>query len=122
MSPAKRVYLDIQYDSTTRLGLHWPGYVEVDAAYNWDPATQIEGIGKEHIAGVEAALWCETIKNMDDLEYMVFPRLPAAAEVAWTPAAERKWETFKVRLGNQSKRWKAMGIDFYRSARVPWVD
>lgn len=122
MSPAKKMYLDMQYDSTSRLGLHWAAYIEVDASYNWDPATQIEGIGKEHIVGVEAPLWGETIKNMDDIEYLLFPRMPAAAEVAWTPVNERKWETFKVRLGNQSKRWKAMGINFYRSALVPWVD
>ena len=37
MSPAKKAYLDMQYDSTTHLGLHWAGYIEVDDAYNWNP-------------------------------------------------------------------------------------
>ncbi|HYG20535.1 MAG TPA: beta-N-acetylhexosaminidase, partial [Ohtaekwangia sp.] len=48
-SPAKKVYLDMQYDSTTRLGLHWAAYIEVDSAYSWDPATRIPGIEKEQI-------------------------------------------------------------------------
>lgn len=122
MTTAKKVYLDMQYDSSTRLGLHWAAYIEADDAYNWDPATEIEGVTREQIVGVEAALWGETIRSMNDVEYMIFPRLPAAAEIAWTPTPDRKWENFKVRLGNQAKRWKAMEIDFYRSAKVPWSE
>jgi hexosaminidase len=36
MSPAARTYLDMQYDSTTHLGLHWAGYIEIDHGYLWD--------------------------------------------------------------------------------------
>jgi len=39
MSPAKKIYLDMQYDSTTHLGLHWAGYIEVYTAYIWDHAS-----------------------------------------------------------------------------------
>jgi hexosaminidase len=48
MSPAAKSYMDMQYDSTTRLGLHWAAYIEVDQAYNWNPATLVTGI-KEKI-------------------------------------------------------------------------
>jgi hexosaminidase len=120
MSPAAKAYLDMQYDSTTRLGLHWAGYIEVDSAYMWDPATLIPGIGKENILGVEAPLWTETIENMDDIEYMVFPRLPGYAEIGWTPSSLRSWDEYKARLGKQGERFKAMGIDFYPSKLVEW--
>lgn len=120
MSPAKRAYLDMQYDSTTALGLHWAGYVEVDKSYSWDPATLVSGISKKDILGVEAPLWTETITNMDDLEYMVFPRLPGLAEIGWTPAANRNWSEYKVRLGKHGKRMKALGINYYPSPLVPW--
>jgi hexosaminidase len=121
-SPAKKAYLDMQYDSTTKLGLHWAAYIEADSAYLWNPATRVEGIEKDQILGVEAPLWSETIVTMDDLEYMVFPRLPGIAEIGWSPAADRSWDEYKVRVGNQSKRWKAMGIDFYRSPKIPWAE
>jgi len=52
---------------------------------------------------------------------MVFPRLPGYAEIGWTPAASRNWEEYKVRLGKHGERFKAMGIDFYPSAVVPWT-
>jgi hexosaminidase len=122
MSPAVKAYLDMQYDKTTKLGLHWAAYIEVDSAYIWDPATLIPGVGKENILGVEAALWTETITNMDEMEYMVFPRLPGYAEIGWTPSAERNWNEYKVRLGKQAERFKALGIDYYPSTLVPWVN
>ncbi|MEX2235828.1 MAG: beta-N-acetylhexosaminidase [Cyclobacteriaceae bacterium] len=121
-SPAKKVYLDMQYDSTTKLGLHWAAYIEVDSSYIWDPAARVPGIDPEKIQGVEAPLWSETTATMDDVEYMAFPRLPGVAEVGWTKAENRQWNEYKIRLANQSKRWKVMDINFYRSARVQWVD
>ncbi len=120
MSPAAKAYLDMQYDSTTTLGLHWAGYIEVDKGYNWDPATIAPGIGRENVFGVEAPLWTETITNMEEMEYMVFPRLPGYAEIGWTAPSARSWEEYKVRLGNHGDRMKAMDINFYPSKLVPW--
>jgi len=120
MSPAKKAYLDMQYDKTTKLGLHWAAYIEVDSSYIWDPATRIPGIKKENILGVEAALWTETITNMEEIEYMVFPRLPGIAEVGWTATPSRNWNEYKLRLAKHGERFRAMEIDYYKSKFVPW--
>ena len=122
MSPSKRVYIDMQYDSTSRLGLHWAAYIEVDDAYNWNPATHVEGVNKDQILGVETPLWSETISTMDDIEYMLFPRMPGIAEIGWSPAAGRSWDEYKVRLGNHASFMKTRGIDFYPSTRVKWTE
>jgi len=57
---------------------------------------------------------------MDDIEYMVFPRLPGYAEIGWTPSVLRSWDEYKVRLGKQGERFKAMDINYYPSTLVPW--
>jgi hexosaminidase len=119
-SPSKKVYLDMQYDSTSRLGLHWAAYIEVDSSYMWDPATRVPGIEREDILGVEAPLWSETIATMDDIEYLLFPRLPGIAEIGWTASKDRNWDEYKVRLANHAGKWKAMGIDYYESPKVDW--
>jgi hexosaminidase len=121
MSPAAKTYIDMKYDSTTTLGLEWAGYIEVDNGYIWDPATLVPGIGKENIIGIEAPLWTETITNMGEIEYMVFPRLPGYAEIGWTASLARNWDEYKVRLGKHGERFKAMNINFYPSRFVPWV-
>ncbi|MDX2047867.1 MAG: family 20 glycosylhydrolase, partial [Chitinophagaceae bacterium] len=122
MSPAKKVYLDMQYDSTTKLGLHWAAYIEVDTAYMWEPTALVKGISRENIIGIEAPLWSETVTNIDEIEYMVFPRLPGYAEIAWSQAQGRSWDEYKIRLGKHGLRMTAMGIDFYKSKRVPWAE
>ena len=121
-SPSTKVYLDMQYDSTSRIGLNWAAYIEVDSSYRWDPAKLVPGIEREQIIGVEAPLWTETALNMDDIEYLAFPRLAGVAEIGWTPSSSRNWDDYKVRLANHAKPWKAMGIDFYRSPKVEWAD
>jgi hexosaminidase len=122
MSPAKKAYLDMSYDSTSSFGLHWAAFIEVDSAYSWNPATYVDGISKENIIGIEAPLWSETISNMDEVEYLLFPRLPGYAEIGWSQETGRNWEEYKVRLGKHAPRFKAMNIDFYRSKLVPWTN
>lgn len=120
VSPATRTYLDMQYDSTTHLGLHWAAYIEVDDAYNWDPTTMSPVIKKEHIEGVESPLWTETITTIDELEYMVFPRLLCNAEVGWTAMEDRNWDDFKMRLAKFGPRLDALEIDYYPSQKIDW--
>jgi hexosaminidase len=122
MSPAKRTYVDMKYDTTTKLGQAWAAYIEVDSAYNWDPATYVDGIGKEKILGIESPLWTETITTMDEIEYMAFPRMVGYSEIGWSQTGGRSWDEYKVRLGKHAGRLKALNIDYYRSALVPWVD
>lgn len=121
MSPAKYAYLDMKYDSTTVLGLNWAGFIEVDDAYNWDPATLVPEIKKENIAGVEAPLWSETVSAFDEAEYLIYPRLPGYAEIGWTPSEMRSWDEYRVRLAAHGKRMEKLGINFYRSPLVDWT-
>ena len=118
LSPAKKTYLDMQYDSMSRIGLHWAAYIELDSAYLWDPATYVKGLAKVDILGVEAPLWSETVTNREDINYLAFPRLAALAEVAWTSKEKRSWEGFASRIPIQGDRWTIQGVDFYKSPKV----
>jgi hexosaminidase len=120
LSPGSRAYLDMKYDNGTELGLKWAGLVEVRTAYDWDPATFIKGVTERDIIGVEAPLWSETLQNISAVEYMAMPRLPALAEVGWTPQSGREWEGFRARLAAQAPRWRYLGINYYRSPQVAW--
>ncbi|WP_042372568.1 family 20 glycosylhydrolase [Streptacidiphilus neutrinimicus] len=120
MSPADRAYLDQKYDPSTPLGLAWAGYVGVERAYDWNPDTYLPGTPPGAVAGVEAVLWTETLATPSDLQLMALPRLPALAEVAWTPQTERGWADFRVRLAAQAPLWRAQGWTWTRAAGVPW--
>ncbi|MFN2636482.1 MAG: beta-N-acetylhexosaminidase [Gemmatimonadaceae bacterium] len=120
LSPGPKAYFDMKYNDRTELGLKWAGLIEVRDAYEWDPATYLKGVSEDNIVGVEAPVWSETLQNISAVEYMAMPRLPALAEVGWTPQSGRDWESFRMRLAAQAPRWHYLGINYYRSPQVPW--
>lgn len=120
LSPAKLAYMDMKYDSTSRIGYDWAALIEVDQAYNWDPDTINATVPAELIYGVEAPLWTETVENMEDIEYLVFPRLPGYAEIGWSPQSMRNWEDYRSRLAAHAPRFESEGIGFYRTPVVEW--
>jgi hexosaminidase len=120
LSPGPRTYLDMKYTDATELGQKWAGLIEVQRAYDWDPATYMKGVTEEHIVGVEAPIWTESLRNITAVQYLAMPRLPALAEVAWTPQNLRNWESFRSRLPSHAPRWTILGINYYRSPQIPW--
>jgi hexosaminidase len=133
MAPADHTYLDQKYSVTARasvpasLGMNWacPAGCDVSSAYNWDPGSLVTGVTDRNVIGVEGDMWGETVPNMSDVDYMVFPRLLALAEVAWSPSAPRTatsaaYRDFLQRLATQGARLQAAGVNFYPSAEVDW--
>jgi hexosaminidase len=120
MSPANRAYLDMKYTDSTPLGQSWAGLIEVQTGYDWDPSTAVSGVGETAVAGVEAPLWSETLRNLDHIEYMTVPRLPGIAELGWSTKASHNWTTYRARPGMFGTRWSKQGIDYYRSPQVSW--
>jgi hexosaminidase len=122
VSPASKSYLDMKYDKTTILGQNWAGEIAVRTAYDWDPLVDLSSHSPEKIIGIEAPLWTETLATTGDLDFMAFPRLPALAEIAWSPLESKQWEDFKARLALHGPRWSALGVNFYRSPEIAWPD
>jgi hexosaminidase len=120
LSPGSRTYLDMKYDANTELGLRWAGLIEVRHAYDWDPATFMKGVTEANIVGVEAPIWSETVRNITSVQYLAVPRLPALAEVAWTPQSARSWDSFRERIAAHAPRWNILGVNYYRSPQIPW--
>ncbi len=121
MSPADVAYLDMKYDILTPHGLTWAkGPTTIAEAYGWEPTEVVPGVGEESILGVEAPIWTETLRTMDDVEEMAMPRLAAMAEVAWSPAAGRDVTEFTPRLVRLAARWDAEGVRHLRPHGIPW--
>lgn len=119
ISPAKKAYLDMQYDTLSKHGLHWAAYIPVDTAYVWNPETYGD-IPRENILGVEAPLWSETISNIDELEYLAFPRVIGYAELSWSTPENRDWESYRKRLAAQAPFLDRMNVKYYPSPLIDW--
>jgi hexosaminidase len=121
MSPANKAYLDMKYTPATMLGQNWAAYIEVKDAYSWDPGNYLTGVTGSSVLGVEGPIWSETLLTMANIEFMAFPRLPALAELGWSPESTHDWSSFRVRLGAQGPRWTVEGVNFYASPQVTWA-
>ncbi|EAR00161.1 family 20 glycosylhydrolase [Maribacter sp. HTCC2170] len=119
LSPAKKAYLDMKYDSLTKLGLTWAAYIPVDSAYVWTPE-EYEGIPMENILGVEAPLWSETISNIDELEQLAFPRVIGYSELSWSIKENRDWEKYREKLADQAPFLDYMNVKYYASPLIDW--
>jgi hexosaminidase len=121
MSPADRTYLDQRYAWGSGIGRTWAGPIGAERAYGWDPGSYLAGVAESAILGVEAPLWTEAVTTVDEIGYLVFPRLAAIAEIGWSPRSTHDWSAFRHRLGAQGPRWDALGVAFARVPDVPWV-
>jgi hexosaminidase len=130
MAPASHAYLDQRYSPSVppTLGLTWAckNGCDVGQFYNWDPGSYVTGVTDANVIGVEGAMWGETVVDLSDVDYLVFPRLLALAEIGWSPKADRTslrspaYTNFIGRLAAQGARLMAAGINFYPSTEVPW--
>ncbi len=125
LSPADAAYLDIKYTADHPIGLIWPGApTTLEDAYGWEPNAIVPGLGEAGILGIEATVFTETIVDRDALRSMVYPRIAAVAELAWSPRPRdgrpRDLDDFRDRLARLARRWEADGLRYERVPGVAW--
>ncbi len=124
VSAAAASYLDQKYTKDTPIGLSWAckGTCDFPQYSAWDPTTTVSGgIPEDAVLGVEAPLWSETIRGIDQAQFMAFPRAAAVLETGWSRAEHKDVADFAVRLAQQGPRWTAAGVNFYESPAARWA-
>ncbi len=76
---------------------------------NWTP--QMRSL----LMGIQGSLWTEFCNKPEEVEYLIFPRLAAVAEGAWTYPVYKDWGKFLNSLDNFSKHLDIKGINYARS-------
>ncbi|MDQ0707757.1 hexosaminidase [Arthrobacter woluwensis] len=118
MSPGKGSYLDQKYVESDPIGLKWAAMGDWDLYYGWDPVR--DGLEEDQVLGVEAPLWSETIRSLDEAHWLIYPRAIALAETAWSNAAAKNATEFASRLGGLGERLVALGVTFRPSPDIEW--
>ena len=98
--PAPYAYLDLAWDyNINEPGFHWAGTADLAICYAYEPHG--DDLSEENINcifGIQALLWTELVTTPEKLEYMLFPRLFATAETAWSEKGAKDWEDFQRRV------------------------
>ncbi len=99
MTPITHCYLDYRQSADEEEpGAWFAPALDLPTVYSYQPTPEeLSPEQTAHILGVQGNIWTEKIPTFKHLEYMVFPRLCALAEVAWSPK-ERDFSDFETRL------------------------
>lgn len=127
-SPVSYCYLDRPYadqpkqdqqEQWQRLGLRQAyGQISIEDAYDFDPDLGLAEVAPgAQISGVEATIWCETITDESDLQFLLLPRLAGIAERAWSPAG-LTWDDYRPRLAAQRRLWRTRGYTWFDPAAL----
>ncbi|HUA65857.1 MAG TPA: family 20 glycosylhydrolase [Alphaproteobacteria bacterium] len=120
-SPVDYAYFD-HYQSTNHLteprAIH--GFLPLSRVYSFEPVpTNLPAPLQSHILGPQGNLWTEYVFSLPHVQYMVFPRACAMAEVGWSAKDARDWDDFQWRLAVDEKRLDELGVNYRREAPAP---
>lgn len=117
MTPTSHCYLDYYQGDPATEPFGIGGYNTLKNTYFYEPVPEVltEKEGR-HILGTQGNLWTEYIISSDLVEYMVYPRAIALAEINWSPKEKRNWPSFISRLDKQFPLLERKKLNFSRSA------
>lgn len=115
MSPTTYCYLDY-YQSRAHDSLCIGGYLPLKKVYGYNPLPpELDSLEATYIKGVQANMWTEYIQWPSKVEYQLFPRMEAIAEIAWTPQKDRDYADFVKRVETQFKRYDLWKVSYSRA-------
>ena len=113
MTPGSYCYLDSYQDAPHTQPMAFGPYMPLDKVYSYNPT---EGLGKEDadfIHGVQGNLWVEYIPTEELVEYMIYPRILAIAEIGWSNPAERDYTEFRQRATEATAWLRSNGYNAF---------
>lgn len=115
MSPNTYMYFD--YSQTKPAdSLTIGGFLPIQKVYSYNPyPKELTAAEHDYIIGVQANLWTEYISSPAKAEYMMFPRIGALSEVAWSQQGQKDYQDFKIRLKTEIQRYELWGVNYCKN-------
>ena len=114
MSPGEFCYFDSYQDAPHTQPEAIGGYLPLSKVYSYNPIP--ETFTPEQAAlmyGVQANLWAEYISTKEHMEYMIYPRILALSEVAWSAVENKNYDEFHGRALKAIEDLRAKGYNTF---------
>ncbi len=116
MTPTDYLYFDYGQGDPKSEPFNIGGYVPLERVYSYNPhPKELTEDEKKYILGAQANVWSEYLKKPENVEYMVFPRMLALAEVVWSPFESKNFGKFQSRLSAHFPRLDKQNVNY----RIP---
>jgi hexosaminidase len=114
--PRSPMYFDYVQDTSQVYGPDWKkfGTNSVENIYKFTVSkVPVKFPAAQQVLGIQANLWTERIHTPERLDYMLFPRIAALAEAAWTNDQEKDYKAFEGRLKAHLPLYKNDGLYYF---------
>jgi hexosaminidase len=113
MTPGSPVYFDHYQAGPEGEPLAIGGFNSLKKVYDYEPIPEaLSNREEKYIMGAQANVWTEYITTAEHLEYMILPRMPALAEVVWSPKESRDWNSFNQRIQEHFRAYEQKGFHY----------
>lgn len=117
LCPRKPMYFDFVQHDDHKVGRKWDGFCPIEDVYAFpDAYYEHWGVKEEDLAnviGIQSNLWSELTHDVERVDFMIFPRIFATAESAWTLPDQKDYERFSTVLEREYHRMEAMNLYYY---------
>lgn len=114
LSPGSHCYLDAYQDNPPSQPEAMGGFLPLEKIYSFVPGEGLtEAERRQHIRGVQANLWTEYIPTEAQVEYMLYPRLLALAEVGWNGTETKDYAAFRKRALAETEWLRGQGVNAF---------
>ncbi|MEZ7873569.1 MAG: beta-N-acetylhexosaminidase [Bacteroidales bacterium] len=119
LAPMRQSYFNIKQRDREDSLSHRDWKVGLADVYNFEPVPEeLSSESASNILGGQGCMWTEYFPHRQRLEYGIFPRLSAIAEVYWSLPSVRNLENFVERLQKQYARYDLWGANYYAGDRI----
>lgn len=116
MTPASYCYFDQYQGNPAMEPLAIGGNITVEKVYSFhpvpDPLSEADG---RHILGAQGNVWTEYMADAKHVEYMIFPRMAALAEVVWGTSNPADYNGFEKRLRQHFSLLDKLGVNYSKA-------
>ena len=113
MTPGGYCYLDSYQDAPHTQPMAFGPYMPLEKVYSYNPRAEIDSAKAHLIHGIQGNLWVEYIPTEELVEYMIYPRLLAIAEIGWSNPAKRDYAAFKERAIKATNHLRSNGYNAF---------
>lgn len=113
MSPGDYCYFDSSQDAPFSQPKSFSGYRPLEQVYSFEPTDGIADEYVGHLLGLQANLWSEFVPTGEYMEYLLYPRAFAIAEIGWSPAGSKDYPRFRENAVRLAENLRSKGYNAF---------
>jgi len=116
MTPESHVYFDYYQSLHPNEQTAAAGFTPLKKVYNYEPIPkELNAEDTKYVIGVQAGVWSEYLPTPQQVEYVVFPRALAFAEVAWSAKEGKDYSNFLTRVRHHKQILDKRQVNYFKN-------